>query len=177
MPRTAEPATAVGHGTPVMTVAEAHTAMQEHLRCRSDHCPQRRTALAVLVHTGRYVLPHAPATCGHRRAPAPSACPIRSGGPAPVSATHEASYSTVVRLVRAHCHPDVPATAYPVLVLRACTRDPQMARLQTELRHLLGGGLADLPRGVLYAAAGYPEDDDESFLRRLWDDLYGNQPV
>jgi len=39
------------------TVEQAHQIMQTHLRCRTAMCERRRAALAVLVATGRYVLP------------------------------------------------------------------------------------------------------------------------
>ncbi len=86
-------------------------------------------------------------------------------------------YATVLRLVRAHCHPDVEAVEYPLLVQRACHPDPEMCKFNAELRGLLGGGVHKLPEGALYAAAAYPEDDDEWFLWRLWQDCYGDEPV
>jgi hypothetical protein len=85
-------------------------------------------------------------------------------------------YATLLRLVAAHCHPDRDAMAYPRLVLRAGSCTPEMIRFKDQLRDLLNGGPHRLPDGVLYTAAGYDEDDDRTFLRRLWHDLYGDQP-
>jgi hypothetical protein len=89
--------------------------------------------------------------------------------------------ATVLRLLRAHCHPDVHAAEFLALVLRASNPpDAEMARFKAELRDLLGGGVDRLPASALYAAVSYDEDDDEdddeSFLRRLWWDCYGNEP-
>ncbi len=39
------------------TVDEAHRILQEHLLCNSKVCQRRMAALAVLVDSGRYVLP------------------------------------------------------------------------------------------------------------------------
>ncbi len=95
----------------------------------------------------------------------------------PPDAATDVSYATVLRLVRTHCHPDVEAAKYPLLVQRACRPDPQMHRFKAELRGLLGGGVHKLPEVALDAAAGYPEDDDEWFLWRLWQDCFGDEPV
>ena len=40
-----------------LSVDEAHRAMQAHLRCETNRCPHRRSALDVLVAAGRYALP------------------------------------------------------------------------------------------------------------------------
>ncbi|MFI5492269.1 hypothetical protein [Actinoplanes sp. NPDC051859] len=45
------------HAAPVeLTVDRAHELMREHLRCTAETCGARRSALALLVRVGRYVL-------------------------------------------------------------------------------------------------------------------------
>jgi len=90
----------------------------------------------------------------------------------------EPSYHTFLRLVRAHCHPDVATVQYPALVMRACapTPDAEIVQFKHELSELLGGGMHKLPDGALYEAALYDEDNDETFLCRLHLDLCGGLP-
>jgi hypothetical protein len=45
------------HAAPAeLTVHRAHELMREHLRCTAETCGARRSALALLVRVGRYVL-------------------------------------------------------------------------------------------------------------------------
>jgi hypothetical protein len=97
----------------------------------------------------------------------------------PPDATPDVPYATVLRLVRAHCHPDAHMAGFLALVLRASNPpDPEMVRFKAELRDLLSGGVDRLSDGALCKAAQYDEDDDDkTFLVRLWHDLYGSEPV
>ncbi len=91
-----------------------------------------------------------------------------------------APYATVLRIIRAHCHRDVEGQAYRALCARAAAADPadtEVGVFKAELRRLLTGELPQLPAGALNAAAEYHETSDEEFLRRLWQDLYGDTPV
>ncbi len=91
-----------------------------------------------------------------------------------------APYATVLRLISAHCRPEVEGQAAAALCARAAATDPADAELgvfKDELRRLLTGELSQLPAGTLDAAAGYHEGNDEEFLHRLWRDLYGDGPV
>jgi hypothetical protein len=54
--------------------------------------------------------------------------------------------------------------------------DPQMAAFKAELRQALADP-DQLPEGELEDAVEYREQSDEQFLRRLWRDLYGDEPA
>ena len=60
-------------------------------------------------------------------------------------------------------------------------QDPQphddMRIFKQELRRLLLGDLDNLSPGALWTAAEYGDGSDEKFLRRLWRDLYVNEPI
>jgi hypothetical protein len=54
--------------------------------------------------------------------------------------------------------------------------DPEMQVFKAELRQaLLDPGL--LPGDELFEAVEYGDGSDEAFLRRLWRDLYGDEPL
>jgi hypothetical protein len=50
-------------------------------------------------------------------------------------------------------------------------------RFKDDFRRLLSGELDQLPKGALGTAAEYEDGSDEAFLRRLWHELYGDEPV
>jgi hypothetical protein len=68
VPTVTHPATECG-APPVLTVHEAHAAMQEHLRCSTAACAARQAALAVLHDVGHIVL--ASAATAQRESVAP----------------------------------------------------------------------------------------------------------
>jgi Immunity protein Imm1 len=91
-----------------------------------------------------------------------------------------APYATVLRLIQAHCHPDVEQQAQAALCARAAAADPadtEIGVFKADLRRLLTGDLPQLPAGALDAAAQCHEGNDEEFLLRLWRDLYGDAPI
>jgi hypothetical protein len=49
--------------------------------------------------------------------------------------------------------------------------------IQYEFRRLLSGELDKLPEYALFTAAEYEDGSDEAFLRRLWHQIYGDEPV
>ena len=51
-----------------------------------------------------------------------------------------------------------------------------MRVFKAELRQALADP-GQLPQGQLDNAAEYGDENDEKFLRRLWRDLYGGEPV
>jgi hypothetical protein len=53
----------------------------------------------------------------------------------------------------------------------------EMIRFKDEFRRLLSGELDALPEYALFTAAAYDDGSDEAFLRRLWHELYGDEPV
>jgi hypothetical protein len=51
-----------------------------------------------------------------------------------------------------------------------------MRVFKAELRRALADP-SQLPAGELDEAVEYDDGSDEKFLRRLWHDLYGNEPI
>ncbi|MDA0637954.1 hypothetical protein OUY22_31480 [Nonomuraea sp. MCN248] len=84
------------------------------------------------------------------------------------------SEPVLVRVCGTYCHPEADAAAYGSLRRLARRDDDEMTRFRTELRRALRTG--DVPPG-LFRAVRYPDGSAESFLRRLWEDLYPGEPV
>ncbi|MEU4223683.1 hypothetical protein AB0F17_05270 [Nonomuraea sp. NPDC026600] len=87
----------------------------------------------------------------------------------------ELTDSTLVRLCAVHCHPAADEGAYDSLKrLAGRPGDAEMARFKAELRHAL-----DFPEEApsLYRAVRYSDGSTQRFLRRLWRDLYPDEPV
>ena len=73
--------------------------------------------------------------------------------------------------------PDADPRDYERLKRLAGREDDRPLRIfKAELRQALGDP-GQLPRGELDNAAEYTDENDEKFLRRLWRDLYGGEPV
>ena len=53
----------------------------------------------------------------------------------------------------------------------------EVIQFKDEFRRLLSGELDKLPQEALSTAAEYDDGSDEAFLRRLWHELYGDEPV
>ena len=74
-----------------------------------------------------------------------------------------------------------PESAYDVGDLAEWLREgePQeeIIRFKNEFRRLLSGDLDKLPDYALFTAAEFDDGSDEVFLRRLWHELYGDEPV
>lgn len=89
-----------------------------------------------------------------------------------------APFATLLGVVQTTCHPEVYYDNYQDLVDAA--HDPQpgdrMRRFKEELRVALIDP-SQVPANALSVAASYEEKSDEDFLRRLWHDLYGDEPV
>jgi hypothetical protein len=87
-------------------------------------------------------------------------------------------FATLIAVAAAYCSPDAYDGAYGDLVSRARAPDPGDAEIRAftaELRQALADP-GQLPGGELSAAVEYDDGSDEAFLRRLWHDLYGDQP-
>jgi hypothetical protein len=88
-------------------------------------------------------------------------------------------FVTLIAVAATYCSPDAYDGAYADLIRRARSPeagDDEMRIFKAELRQ----GLADpsqLPGSELSEAVEYDEGSDEKFLRRLWRDLYGDEPV
>lgn len=89
----------------------------------------------------------------------------------------DAPFATLLNVVEGYCHPEAYDEAYDDLIERAHTGgDDEMRRFREELRTAIDDP-SRIPRGALFHAASYDDGSDEKFLRRLWHDLYGDEPV
>lgn len=91
----------------------------------------------------------------------------------------DAPFATLLNVVDTYVHPEAYDAAYDDLVSRARDPDPDDEEIRV-FKHELKRALADpsqLPKGALFKAASYDDGSDEAFLRRLWRDLYGDEPV
>ena len=86
-------------------------------------------------------------------------------------------FTTLIRVAATYCSPDADAEDYQRLKrLAGLEGDRQMAVFKAELRQALADP-DQLPAGELDDAVEYREESDQEFLRRLWRDLYGDEPV
>jgi hypothetical protein len=86
-------------------------------------------------------------------------------------------FATLIGVAATYCSPDAEAEDYERLKrLASLEDDPRMAVFKAELRQALADP-SQLPGDELDAAVEYREESDEQFLRRLWRDLYGDEPV
>jgi hypothetical protein len=86
-------------------------------------------------------------------------------------------FATLIAVVATYCDPEQSAGAYEDLKRLAKREDDEEMRVfKAELRRALADP-SQLPGEELLEAAEYTEDTDEEFLRRLWRDLYGDEPI
>jgi hypothetical protein len=88
-------------------------------------------------------------------------------------------FATLIAVAATYCSPDAYDGAYEDLVRRARAADAddeEMHVLKAELRQALADP-GTLPDDELSAAVEYEDGSDEKFLRRLWRDLYGDEPA
>jgi hypothetical protein len=86
-------------------------------------------------------------------------------------------FATLIRIARNYCHPEAYDEAYDSLkrlVKRA--GDDQMTVFKSELGQAIENP-SEIPADELYEAVQYDDRSDEAFLRRLWRDLYPDEPV
>jgi hypothetical protein len=89
----------------------------------------------------------------------------------------DAPFAALLDTVEAYCHPEAYDEAYDDLSARANRgRDSVIQKFKDQLRAALLDPEA-LPKGALYKAAQYDDGSDMAFLRRLWQDLYPDEPV
>jgi hypothetical protein len=95
-----------------------------------------------------------------------------SGGRAP-----NAQFATLIGVTRTYCHPEAYEDAYEALKrLARRENDPEMIVFKEELRDGLTSP-DELPRAELSQAVQYDDGSADAFLRRLWRDLYPDEPV
>ena len=88
-------------------------------------------------------------------------------------------FTTLIAVTATYCSPDAYDGAYEDLVSRARSPqadDDEMRVFKAELRRALADPSL-LPAGELDDAVEYNDGSDEKFLRRLWHDLYGDEPM
>lgn len=92
---------------------------------------------------------------------------------------HDAPFATMLGVIDTYCHPEAYDEAYDDLV--ALAREPapteELVRFKGELRRVLTGDTEGLHPEALSTAAEYGDGSDEAFLRRLWRDLYPDEPI
>lgn len=80
--------------------------------------------------------------------------------------------------VEAYCHPEAYDEAYDDLISRA--QDPDGDDAIKPFKEQLRIALMDptaLAEDALFEAAQYSEGSDTAFLRKLWSDLYPDEPA
>lgn len=88
-------------------------------------------------------------------------------------------FVTLIAVAATYCSPDAYDGAYDDLARRARAADSddeEMRVFKAELRQALADPSA-LPDEELSEAVEYSDGSDERFLRRLWRDLYGDEPT
>jgi hypothetical protein len=87
-------------------------------------------------------------------------------------------FAFFLTVIDTYCHPE---SGYDVEDLARWLKHPEppeeALRFKNEFRRLLSGELDQLPDGALSTAAEYDDGSDEAYLRRLWHELYGDEPV
>ncbi len=90
----------------------------------------------------------------------------------------DGQFATLIAVAATYCSPEAYDGAYQDLISRAWAPDPgdeEILAFTAELQKALADP-GRLPDDELSDAAGYADGSDEAFLRRLWHDLYGDQP-
>jgi hypothetical protein len=88
-------------------------------------------------------------------------------------------FATLIEVAATYCHPEAYSGSYADLIDRARSPEPDDYEIRV-FKEQLGEALADpglLPDDELFKAVDYGDGSDEKFLRRLWRDLYGDEPV
>jgi len=90
----------------------------------------------------------------------------------------DAPFAFFLEIIDTYLHPESGMT---VDDLAEWVRSPEprheVTRFKDEFRRLLSGELDVLPEYALFTAAQYEDGSDKAFLRRLWRELYGDEPV
>ncbi len=87
-------------------------------------------------------------------------------------------FATLIGVAATYCHPEAYDGAYEDLTARARSAAPddeEIRVFRTELQEALADP-EQLPDNELFKAVQYDDGSNEAFLRRLWRDLYGDQP-
>ena len=90
----------------------------------------------------------------------------------------QAPFATLIGVAATYCHPEAYDGAYEDLAARvrsAAPDDKEIRVFRTELREALADP-GQLPDNELFKAVQFSDGSNEAFLRRLWRDLYGDEP-
>jgi hypothetical protein len=85
-------------------------------------------------------------------------------------------FATLIAVATTYCSPDADPDDYARLQRRA--REPDHAEMRvfkSELQQAISDP-SQLPAGELSNSVQYDDGSDEKFLRRLWHDLYPDEP-
>jgi hypothetical protein len=88
-------------------------------------------------------------------------------------------FATLIGVAATYCHPEAYDGAYADLISRvqsAAPEDEEIRVFREELREALADP-SRLPDNELSKAVEYDDGSSEAFLRRLWRDLYGDEPA
>lgn len=86
-------------------------------------------------------------------------------------------FATLIRVATTYCSPDADDEAYAGLKRLAKRQsDEEMRVFKAELREALRDP-ARLPGHELSESVEYDDGSDVAFLRRIWHDLYGDEPL
>jgi hypothetical protein len=88
-------------------------------------------------------------------------------------------FATLIAVAATYCHPEAYDGGYADLIDRARSPEPddeEISVFKAELREALADP-GRLPDDELFKAVDYGDGSDERFLRRVWRDLYGDEPV
>jgi hypothetical protein len=90
----------------------------------------------------------------------------------------DAPFAFFTGVINAYCHPESGGDGQELADwVRRPGPSEKADRFKDEFRRLLSGELNTLPEYALFTAAEYEDGSDEAFLRRLWQELYGDEPV
>jgi hypothetical protein len=88
-------------------------------------------------------------------------------------------FATLITMAATYSHPEAYDGAYQDLIDRARSEEPGDEEIRI-FKHELREALADparLPDDELFKSVDYGDGSDQAFLRRLWRDLYGDEPL
>jgi hypothetical protein len=89
----------------------------------------------------------------------------------------DGSFATLIRVATTYCSPDADEEAFEGLKrLAKRENDEEMRVFKSELRKALKDP-SQLPGHELSESVEYDDGSDEAFLRRLWHELYGDEPL
>jgi hypothetical protein len=84
-------------------------------------------------------------------------------------------FATLIRIATTYLHPEADDLESLQQLAKRNDR-PEIRVFKTELRQAITHP-GQLPGDELFSHVQYDDGSDEKFLRRLWRDLYGDEPV